>query len=115
MGRAADAWRREHDRTGPTVATGGDPEGLPEITDLLVGKVQGGGAKWERLPYKLLLWLEGSEVKFCFTYRGCKEKCWGTAPTLKEGLLGVEAALCKGNFAWKQAEEDGNGLTYHRK
>src|SRR5215471_1017354 len=99
MGRATEAWRRQHDRTGPEALTGGDPQGLPEITELLAGKIQASGAKWERPPYKLLLWLEGSEVKFCFTYRGCKEKLWGTAATLTDGLLGIEEALCKGNFA----------------
>lgn len=115
MGRAIERLADARSERGIHESRAGDSERFPEISDLLVGKAGSSGTAWERHPYKLLLWLEGSQVKFCFTFDGCQEKLWGSAPSLREGLEGIEEALCRGNFEWKQAKKYENGFTHSKR
>ena len=115
MGRCKDDRVRATGRKGVCSHTAGDEEGLPELTELLKGTIGASGLEWQDRPYKLLIWLDGPVVRFLLTYDGCKEKCWGTIPSLTEGLEGIENALCKGNYEWKDAGEDKNGFTHGRR
>src|SRR5215831_9370108 len=89
MGIASSRWREGRPRSKPQTFTGADFEGLPELSDLLCGKPGASGLEWERPPYSLLIFLEGSLVKFCFTAGDKYPKCWGTVESLAGGLLAI--------------------------
>jgi hypothetical protein len=112
LSRIADRWRECADRNSVQQFTGGDVEGLPEITDLLSGKANTAGTGWDRPPLSLLLYLEGSTVKFCFSSKAFPKQLWGSFASLKEGLLGVEQALCKEHCDWRIKAESKNGFTH---
>lgn len=114
MSRIAEGWREIRKRSAIQVFGGGDHEGLPEITDLLSGKANATGTAWERPPLSLLIYLEGDLVKFCFSTKDFPAQLWGSFCSIKEGLLGLEEALCKGRCDWRQKNESDNGFTHRR-
>lgn len=114
MGRIVDGWRDIRDRKAIQVFSGADPEGLPELSDLMSGKPAQSGTEWERPPLSLLLYLDGSLVKFSLQHTGWPRKLWGSFPSLKDGLFGVEDAICKERCDWRKADSSENGFTHRR-
>lgn len=112
MSKVAEGWRGVKNRDAVQEFSGADREGLPEISELLCGKPSTQGLIWDRPPYTLCLWLEGAQVKFCFSAGDQYPKLWGTIRALAEGLLGIEDALCKDRCEWKAAKKSQNGFTH---
>lgn len=94
---------------------GADHEGLPEVSALLCGKVGKSGVEWERVPFSLLLYLDGSIVKFKFGAGDTQKSIWGTIDSIKGGLLAIEEALCRGNFGTKPPQDNGKDFTHTRR
>jgi hypothetical protein len=60
------------------------------------------------------MYLDGDLVKFCFTAKEFPMQLWGSFPSLKEGLLGLEEALCRGHCDWRKKKAEDNGFTHRR-
>jgi hypothetical protein len=75
----------------------------------IVGK---SGVEWQRPPYSLLLYLDGSLVKFKFGAGEKQPALWGTIESIKGGFLAVEEALCRGHFSTKAPDSNGQGFTH---
>lgn len=114
MGSVANGWRDIRSRSSVQTFGAADTEGMPEISALMTGQVNATGTGWERPPLSLLIYLEGNLVKFCFSSKEFKAQLWGSCPSLKDGLLGIEEALCRGHCDWRAKHEEQNGFTHRR-
>lgn len=112
MSLVEDRLRAAVSRSSVQTFGGADHEGLPELSALMCGKIGKSGVEWERLPYSLLLFLDGPVVKFKFGAGDKAASLWGTIETLAGGLLAVEEALCRGYFSTKPAQGNDNGFTH---
>jgi hypothetical protein len=115
MSKVVDGWRDYRDRSSVQEFPGADHEGLPEISALLCGKADASKTGWERPPLSLLLFLDGQQLTFCFSKEDFAMQLWGGCASLKDGLLGVEEALCRENCQWKKKKSYDNGFTSHKR
>jgi hypothetical protein len=53
------------------------------------------------LPHSLILFWEGTRLKFCLSNKRLPNCCFGTVGDASKGLYGVEKALVDGDFEWK--------------
>lgn len=114
MGSAADSWKGFSDRNDVRGHKDGPLGELVEVAALLRGKPKADGTGWERPPLALKLWLAGSLLKFVFSSDDFPLCLWGSTKAIETGLLGVEEALCRENFDWRENKWYKNGFTKHR-
>lgn len=93
------------------VSPAADYEELPAVSALLAGVAGKPGEALASPQYTLMLWLEGSYVKFCFTAGEYEPKCWGSFQGLARGLSGVEKAIQDEACDWRQPKSASHGLT----
>ncbi len=112
MGKVSESWRDVRNRKAVQEFGGADRVGVPEVSELMCGKPNATGTGWERPPLSLLLYLEGDQVKFCFSAKEFPMQLWGTVSSFKDIIENVEDALCKERCDWKKKREDENGYAH---
>ena len=114
MSKATDGWRAVRNRSVVQEFGGAAHDRWPEISALLCGTAGTSGTVWDRPPLSLRLYLDGDHVVFCFSAEDFPMQLWGSCPSLREGLDGIEQALCKEHFDWRKKKSYDNGFTKHR-
>lgn len=101
MSTVLDGRKKCLDGKSLQIAAGADFDELPNVSVLMAGKIGKDQKTWESPPHSLILWLEGTLLKFCFRSDDDAPKLYGSTSGLPGGLAGIEQALKQENCDWR--------------
>jgi len=101
MSRYVDKYKSKKGNDPLASAAAADFEALPNLSELMCGVRTSDNKAWEMPPHTCTIWIEGQIAKFALGAGDLFPKCFGTFPSLAEGLSGVEKALETDKCEWK--------------
>jgi len=73
---------------------------IPEVIDAFTGSVDADG-RWKRGPCTVMMFVEGSKLKFCLSPKFSSSVAFGVIPDPDKPFHSMEAELNLGHFEWK--------------